>query len=149
MKIFIGSDHGGFELKEKVKSLLTKGYLVQDLGALQFDPTDNYPQYALAVATQVAQTPGSFGILFCRSGGGMVIAANKVKGIRAVAVEDERSVVHAREHNNANIISLSGDWVNPDLIELIITKFLSTPFDITSRHQLRLDQISKYENENK
>jgi len=150
MTIFLGADHGGFIIKEQIKTWLTgQGYQVQDVGADKLDESDSYPQYALAVATQVAQNPGSLGILTCHSGGGMVIAANKVKGIRAVAVEDEKSVIHAREHNNANVISLSGDWIDQNLIEPIITKFLTTPFDLTSRHQNRLNQITNYENESK
>lgn len=146
MKIYLGADHGGFELKELVKEWLSEwGYEYDDLGALSFDPEDDYPQFAFQVAQRVTTEPEAIGILACRSSAGVVIAANKVTGARAVGIVDELAAKHAREHNNANLIALAGDWLNPDQARLVIQSFLSTPFSHAERHVRRLEQISKYE----
>ena len=115
MKIFLGADHGGFQFKEVLKNWLQDcGHEVIDCGADELDPTDDYPiiaeivSRAVVAAEQENQSP--VGILICRSGGGMVIAANKIAGIRAVEVFNENSARHAKEHNNANVISLAADW---------------------------------------
>lgn len=146
MTIYLGADHGGFQLKEQIKKYLQQqGYGVEDLGANQLDPDDDYPEIAWKVATKVAKDEQNRGILLCRSGGGMVIVANKVINIRAVAVGSEEAAEHARVHNNANIISLAADWVDSDKVEIIIDKFLKTNFDDNSRHQRRIVQISHLE----
>ncbi|HEX7018345.1 MAG TPA: RpiB/LacA/LacB family sugar-phosphate isomerase [Patescibacteria group bacterium] len=149
MKIFLGADHGGYELKEKVKTWLTEwGYEYEDLGAHHLDPADDYPEFSFKVAEKVAQNSDSLGLLLCRSGGGVTIAANKVKGIRAVPVASEKEAEHARAHNNANVVSLAGDWLTDDDAQQIVKTFLDTPYTHEERHQRRLDQISKYEREN-
>lgn len=152
--IFLGSDHGGFALKEKVKSWLQEwNEPSEDLGPKSLDPEDDYPPYAFAVAEKVSASweirhewkDHDKGILFCRSSGGVVIAANKVKGIRAVACWDEKSAVHAREHNNANVIAIAGDWTDDETAKKIIRAFLSTDFSKEPRHMRRVQQIGDYE----
>ena len=121
--IYLGADHGGFVLKENIKQFLKEHDLkYEDLGNTILDMDDDYPDYAFAVGERVGKEDApskkwkdrAKGILFCRSSGGMVIAANKVKNIRAVAVYDEKGARHAREHNDANIIALSGDWISDE-----------------------------------
>lgn len=153
--IYIGSDHGGFEQKHDLIVWLEKnGYRVNDMGPELLDPKDDYPDFAFAVAqavqkankTQsVAQDPVAFGILTCRSAAGMTIAANKVAGVRAVAVTDDRSAVHAREHNNANILALSGDWLTELEMRKLTESFILTAFSSEERHVRRLEKIAQFE----
>ena len=144
--IYLGSDHGGFKLKEELKKFLEKKqYQFKDLGNTKSDKKDDYPDYAFKVAEKVASEKSSFGILLCRSSAGMVIAANKVKGVRAVSVFDVNSAKHAREHNDANIIALSGDWINKKKMFKIVDVFLTTEFSGEERHVRRLKKIQEYE----
>lgn len=145
--IYLGADHGGYQLKEQLKQWLdTWSMPYQDVGATRFDPEDDYPDYALAVAQQVAQAPQhNRGILACRSAAGMVIAANKVTGIRAVAPLTAAAAQHAREHNDANVLGLSGDWLDPATTQTLVQRWLTTPFSQAARHQRRLDKITQYE----
>lgn len=146
MKIYLGADHGGFELKEKIKGWLTEwGYEIEDLGNTVIDENDDYPDFAFKVAESVAKNPESRGILACRSAAGMVIATNKIKRIRAVAAFDVVSAKHSREHNNANVLALSGDWMDETTAREIVRVWLETPFSKEERHQRRLDKIRKYE----
>lgn len=146
MIIYLGADHGGFELKQKIKQYLEqKGYQVEDLGAFKLDPNDDYPSIAWEVATKVSADHDSRGILFCRTGAGMVVVANKAKGVRAVDVMTVEQSRLAREKNDANVISLAADWVRSDQVLLIIDTFLSTDFEQNSRHQRRVEQIKKIE----
>lgn len=145
--IYLGTDHGGYELKEQVKTWLDEwGLAYEDLGAHEYDGEDDFPQYAFAVAEKVAQSPDEhMGILACRSGGGMIIAANKVKGIRALDVQNEESAKHARDNNNANVVSLAGDWLSLDEARAVLEVVLNTEFSDKPRYQRRNDQISEYE----
>jgi ribose 5-phosphate isomerase B len=150
MTIYLGADHGGFPLKEKIKTWLDDWeYQFSDLGALQLDAQDDYPDFALAVAKQVAadraKQQDSFGILLCRSGGGMVIAANKVPGVRAVLVFSVKEAIHAKEHDDANIISLAGDWMDPEIAQASLKAFLETEFSGGERHLRRIKKITDYE----
>jgi len=143
--IYLGSDHGGFDLKQKIKSFLNElNYEYEDLGNLDYDKKDDYPDYAFKVAEKVAQGNNK-GILLCRSSGGMVIAANKVKGIKAVSVIDEKSIKHAIQHNNANIIALPADWINESKTKKILKIFLTTKFNNEKKHVRRLKKIERYE----
>jgi ribose 5-phosphate isomerase B len=147
-KIFIAADHGGFELKEKLKSWLEElRYKVRDFGAYSLVPDDDYPVFVIDLATELVSQEDSLGILLCRSGGGMVIAANKVKSIRAVAVHDKKSAIHAKADNNANIISISADWTTEDQAKEMILAFLNTDFSGSERHIRRISQIEKFENQ--
>lgn len=148
--IYLGADHGGFELKEKIKSWLAEWKLkCADLGADTLDPDDDYPEYAFRVAEKVSfeddmNSPWSKrakGILICRSAGGVVIAANKVRDVRAVSVTDIRSAKHSREQNDANVLALSGDWMNEKEAKNIVKTWLTTEFSKEDRHARRINQI--------
>lgn len=154
MQIFLGADHGGFEAKERIKEWLQESHIVSfnmdvvDLGAETLQPADDYPPIAFAVAEAVSKARDeqeSLGVLFCRSGGGMSIAANKVDGIRAVPVLSVKEAMHAREHNDAQIISVSADWLSQGEIQDIIQAFITTPASTDPRHVRRVAQITAYE----
>ncbi len=155
--IYLGSDHGGYKLKEKIKHFFDKSdYKYIDLGDKKFDKNDDYPDYAYSVAEKVGKEDDpskkwqerAKGILFCRSSGGMIIVANKVKNIRAVSVFDVKSAKHSREHNDANIIALAADWIKEKEAEKILKIWLETEFSNEKRHKRRLDKIKNYENKN-
>lgn len=143
--IFLGADHGGYKLKNQIKDWLTawsKPY--KDLGAHTLDPDDDYPQYAIAVAQAMVQgMPEDKGILLCRSGGGMIIAANRFQKIRALYVDSPEAVIHARNDNDANVIGLAADWIEEAMAKTVVELFLTTPFSGERRHQRRLSQISQ------
>lgn len=156
--IYLGADHGGFDLKEKIKKLLTGWeYQWEDLGNTVYDPEDDYPQYAFAVAQKVAEgergglvfpTPWrqrAKGILLCRSAGGVIIAANKVERVRAVTAFNARHTEHARLHNDANVLALAADWLEDYQVEEMIKMFVSTEFSGEDRHVRRLKQIESFE----
>lgn len=150
MKLFIGADHGGFKMKEEMKQwLIEEGHQVEDLGNTVLDPNDDYPQYAVAVCEKVVEAQKSqekaYGILFCRSGGGMTIAANKIDGIRAVDVFDMTSAVHARTNNDANVMSIGADWMDPREARLVIKYFIETEFLGEERHTRRINEITTEE----
>lgn len=150
MTIYLGADHGGFAYKQELAAWLTAtGYRVQDCGAETLVSTDDYPQYAAAVARAVAVDTAAHksavGFLFCRSGGGMAIAANKIAGARAVDVMDEKSAKHARNDNDANIATFAGDWLSLDQIKVLIAVFLATPASQEERHARRVEQIKALE----
>lgn len=140
-QIYIGSDHGGYELKTKLaEHLKTQGHHVVDLGAFEAAPSD-YPDIARETAEKVAENPGSFGILACGTGIGMCMAANKVKGIRAANCENDYCVKMARQHNNANILCLGGRVVGIELAKSLADAFLSTKFEEEERHVRRVGKI--------
>lgn len=145
--IYLGADHGGFALKDQLKIWLTEwGLLFADLGATTLDPEDDYPDFAFAVAQAVAKAPAEHkGILACRSAAGVIIAANKVKGIRAVAPATELAARHSREHNNTNVLGLSGDWLTLTDAQNVLRTWLQTPFSGEARHQRRIEKISQFE----
>lgn len=145
--IYLGADHGGFELKQHIIAWLDEWNMpYQDLGAHENDPNDDYPDFAFSVADAVAVNPTEHkGVLACRSAAGVVIAANKVKGVRAVAVFDEESAEHSRLHNDANVIGLSGDWLDATKAKAVLHIWLTTEFSHEERHARRLQQISSRE----
>lgn len=151
-KIYIGSDHAGFRLKEMITKWLKKNRIdYEDLGNLTYDINDDYPDYAAKVARKVARER-TFGILLCGSAEGMCIAANKIKGVRAVNPSTPLLAKLSREHNNANVICLSGggtlDPIPGQSLETatkMIKRFLDTPFSTESRHKRRVDKIVKLE----
>ncbi len=153
MHIYLGSDHGGFALKESFKAYLVKqhpDYKVEDCGAYLLDPDDDYPEFALQVAHKVVamsedQDSQVLGIVFCRSGSGVVIAANKVLGVRAVEIYNETIAAHAKSHNKANVIAFSGDYLTEAQMTAYFETFMSTPVDSSERHARRLQQITHYE----
>lgn len=146
MRIYIGADHGGYKLKEELKKYLGEiGHEVEDMGAHELDPEDDYPDFVFPVAEKVAQNPGAFGIVIGRSGNGEAIAANKVKGIRAALCWSEEIAKKAREHNDANILSLGADYIDTEKAKIIVKTFLETSFSEEERHKRRIEKISKYE----
>lgn len=150
MTIYLGADHRGFELKEKLKEWLgTKGYEVHDLGADRLRPSDDYPDFAVAVAERVAADPSNRrGVLLCGSGTGMDVAANKVPGIRASIAWNPDAAAHARAHDDVNVISIPADWTPPDAAAEIVRTFIETPFSGEERHVRRLKKIAEIEERN-
>lgn len=146
LTLVFGADHGGFlrkgELLEWVKEL---GYQVQDVGAFQLEEHDDYPKFAKAAVQAIQQRKlrgeAVLGVLVCRSGGGMTIAANRFPGIRAVSAINTEMAHHGRAHNNATILVLSGDWSNLDEMKRILQTFLDTPFSADPRHVRRVAQL--------
>jgi ribose 5-phosphate isomerase B len=145
MKIAIGSDHGGFELLQKIKEFLTeKGYEYEDLGASSIDALDDFPQYAFKIAKAVAEKKFDRAILMCGTGVGMCIAANKVKGIRAAMCNDLFTAKMSREHNDANILCMGGRVVGPILAEEIVETWLETEF-LGDKYKRRIEEVNEYE----
>lgn len=145
MTIAIGSDHRGFEAKERIKALLQAlGQTVLDRGTHSREPCD-YPDAGLAVARDVAEHRADRGILFCGTGLGMSITANKVAGVRAALCHDELTAELSRRHNNANILCLPADLVGDALMQNMVRKWLSTEFE-GGRHARRVEKIIAYEN---
>lgn len=144
-KIYIGSDHAGFFLKEKIKRWLEKHHITyQDLGNLKLNPKDDYPDYTQAVSKAVIKNK-TFGILLCGSSQGVCLAANKFKGIRAVSPFSLKESRLAREHLDANIICLSGWHTHFHKATKMIEIFLTTPFSKAPRHVRRLKKIQSFE----
>lgn len=146
MKIYLATDHAGFEFKQNLKSyLLEKGYDVEDCGAFELDPNDDYPDFIAPAVRKVAQNLGSFGIVLGKSGAGECIVANKIKGIRAVLGVSEQNVRLSREHNDANVLSLGSEIVDEQTAKQLVEIFLNTPFSNEERHVRRLEKISVLE----
>ena len=146
-KIYLGSDHAGFKLKELIKDFLkSSGYDYEDIGPAEYFPGDDYSDYAVLVANQVSRT-GSFGILICSSGVGMCITANKVKGIRAVNAYNTKIAQKSREHNDTNILCLGQDYIDIDSAKEIVKIWLATGFSPEEKHHRRVRKISSFEND--
>ena len=146
MKIHIGSDHAGLEFKGKiVEHLRAQGHTVEDHGPHVYDALDDYPVFCIPAAEATANEPGSFGIVLGGSGNGEQIAANKVEGIRAALVWSIETAKLAREHNDANVISLGGRMHDEEFCLKLVDTFLATPFTGDERHVRRIGLIGKYE----
>ncbi len=144
MKVSIGADHAGFELKEKIRKLLSEqGIEVADQGTHSAESVD-YPDYARKVAEAVAGNGNQRGILVCGSGIGMAMAANKVHGIRAAHVTSEQEARLSREHNDANVLTLGGRVLDEATALRIVQIFLNTKFE-GGRHQRRVEKIAALE----
>ncbi len=144
MKIAIGADHAGFELKEKIKQRLAQlGIEVHDQGTVSNESVD-YPDFARKVGEQVAAHQVDYGVLVCGSGIGMAIAANKVPGVRAANVTTEFEAQMSREHNDANVLAVGARILKDDEAFAIVDKWLHTPF-AGGRHQRRVDKIMALE----
>lgn len=143
MIVFIGSDHGGYDMKESIKALLEDmSVKFEDLGTHSKESCD-YPDIAQNVAYNVAKGNAK-GVLICGSGIGMSIAANKVKGIRCALCHDAYTAEYARRHNNANIIAFGGRTTGVEIAKQMVEIFLSTEFD-GGRHERRINKISELE----
>lgn len=148
MRLHIGSDHAGLELKAiLINHLTASGHEVTDHGPYTYDALDDYPLFCIPTAQAVAADSESFGIVLGGSGNGEQMAANKVKGIRAALVWSTEIAKLAREHNNANIISIGGRMHSPEVCKELIDVFIATPFSNDARHIRRINQIAKYESD--
>lgn len=146
MRVYLGSDHAGYELKVHLASYLpTQGFEVVDVGPHAFDPDDDYPVFCFHVGTRVVADPGSLGVVIGGSGNGEQIAANKVPGVRAALCWSRDIARLAREHNDANVCSLPGRFVSEEEAVEIVRVFLGTAFSDEARHVRRIGQISAYE----
>lgn len=146
MKVFLASDHAGFDLKNKIKIFLsTQNYQIEDMGDFQKQENDDYPQFIALAAEKVSQNPNHRAIVFGKSGTGEEIVANKFKNVRAVLGFNAENVRLSRQDNDTNVLSLGSQFVNPeDAIELVKI-FLETPFSNAKRHQRRVDEITDIE----
>ncbi len=142
MRVLIGADHGGFELKNQLGDLLRKdGHEVIDLGAHAYDAADDYPDFALAVARGVANGDGERGVIVCGSGVGAAVAANKVHGVRAALCHDTYSARQGVEHDDLNVLCLGGRIVGVALAEELLRAFIGAKFSGEERHQRRLQKV--------
>ena len=148
MRIHIGSDHAGLELKAiLIDHLRATGHEVTDHGPYIYDALDDYPVFCIPAAEAVAVDPESLGIVLGGSGNGEQMAANKVLGVRAALVWSNEIAKLAREHNNANVIAIGGRMHSPEVCKELIDTFIATPFSFDERHMRRIGQISDYEHE--
>lgn len=145
MKIYIGTDHAGYELKEKLKIYLGElGHEVEDKGAMIFTLDDDYPDFIQPVANAVSNDPQNFGIIFGASGQGEAMCANKTPGIRCAEYYggNLEIIKLAREHNDANILSIGARFVSLDKAKEAVKLFLETPFSNEERHARRIKKMS-------
>jgi ribose 5-phosphate isomerase B len=146
MRIHIGSDHADLELKNSLSAYLTgKGHEVKDHGPFEYDALDDYPVFCIPAAQATAAEPGSFGIVIGGSGNGEQMAANKVSGVRAALVWSLETAKLAREHNNANVISVGGRLHSIEDCQSFTDAFLATAFSGDERHIRRINQMSNFE----
>ena len=144
MRIAIGSDHRGYEVKRRIVSLLQQlGHEVQDVGTGSTDSVD-YPDFAFQVAQAVSDGRVERGILICGTGIGMCIAANKVHGVRAAPCHDSITAEMSRRHNDANVLCLSADLLGEELMERMVRLFLESEFE-GGRHARRVEKIVRFE----
>jgi ribose 5-phosphate isomerase B len=146
VRVYLGCDHAGYELKVHLASHLPAlGYQVVDAGPTEFDPDDDYPVYCLRTGARVVADPGSLGVVIGGSGNGEQIAANKVPGVRAALAWNLETARLAREHNDANVVGIGARMHTLDEATGIVSAFLSTPFSRGERHARRIAQIAEYE----
>ncbi len=146
MRVHLGSDHAGLELKDHLKSWLTEhGHEPVDHGPFVYDALDDYPVFCLRAAAGVVADPGSLGVVIGGSGNGEQIAANKVAGVRSALVWSEETAVLAREHNNANVISVGGRMHSLADMTRFVEVFLDTPFPGDERHVRRIGMLTDFE----
>ncbi len=146
MKIAIGADHGGYPIKAQVITLLESlGHQVLDLGAHEYNATDDYPDFARYVGQAIQHQQAQRGIILCGSGVGACIAANKMKGVRACVCHDIYSASQGVEHDDMNVLCLGGRIIGQALIPSLITAFASATFDTDARFVRRLEKVKAIE----
>ena len=146
MKISIGSDHGGFELKKKlIHFLQSEKHNITDVGAFQFNPNDDYPDFSLAVSNLVSDKSVEKGIILCGSGIGAVIASNKVKGVRAGLCHDTYSARQGVEHDAMNVLCIGAKIVDRSIVENILSEFLDAEFLEDDKYIRRLKKVVEIE----
>jgi len=146
MRVHIGSDHAGFELKTRlIEALRAEDHEVVDHGPVEYDPEDDYPIFCIPTAAAVVDDPGSLGIVVGGSGNGEQIAANKVRGVRSALVYDRETATLARQHNDSNVMGIGARMhTEEEAVELALL-FLSTPFSGDERHARRIALLATYE----
>ncbi len=146
MRVHLGSDHAAYELKSHLIEWLDgQGHEPVDHGPFAFDPVDDYPAFVLRAAQAVAADRDSVGIVLGGSGNGEQIAANKVRGIRAILAWNEETATLGRQHNDANVLSLGARMHSVDEVTRMVETFLVTPFSLDDRHARRVAMIAAYE----
>ncbi|MEV0156642.1 ribose-5-phosphate isomerase [Micromonospora sp. NPDC050686] len=146
MRVYLGSDHAGFELKVHLANHLAKqGYEVVDVGPHAYDADDDYPAFCLHTGDRVVRDAGSLGVVIGGSGNGEQIAANKVAGVRAALAWNIDTGQLAREHNDANVVAIGARQHTLDEATAIVEAFLATPFSGNPRHARRIAQVATYE----
>lgn len=142
MRIAVGVDHGGFNLKQALEDELAKlGHTVVDCGADSFNPTDDYPDFAQAVGNALQRGEADRGVLVCGSGVGAAIAASKMRGIRACVCHDTYSARQGVEHDDMNVLSLGARVIGDELAKELVRAFVSAQFSREERHQRRLNKV--------
>ena len=146
MRVHIGSDHAGFELKgHLIEALRAEGHELVDHGPVEYDPEDDYPIFCIPTAEAVVNDPGSLGIVVGGSGNGEQIAANKVKGVRSALVYDNDTASLGRQHNDSNVMGIGARMHTEDEAVELAKIFLSTPFSGEERHARRIALLATYE----
>ena len=146
MRVYVGSDHAGFELKQHlVEHLQQSGHDVVDVGPHQYDAEDDYPPFCLDAARKVVADPGSLGIVIGGSGNGEQIAANKVPGVRAALAWNIETAQLTRQHNDANVVGIGARMHSAEEATTIVDAFLETKFSGEERHARRLAILAEYE----
>ena len=146
MRVHIGSDHAGFELKGRlVEALQGDGHEVVDHGPVEYDPEDDYPIFCIPTAEAVVKDPGSLGIVVGGSGNGEQIAANKVQGVRSALVYDQDTASLGRQHNDANVMGIGARMHSDEEAVALARTFLATPFSGEERHARRIELLARYE----
>jgi ribose 5-phosphate isomerase B len=145
MRVYLGSDHAGYELKAHLATHLAGGYEVVDVGPHEYDPEDDYPKFCIETGERVVADPGSLGVVIGGSGNGEQIAANKVAGVRAALAWNADTARLAREHNDANIVAIGARQHSLDEATSFVDTFLATPFSQDPRHARRIAQVAEYE----
>lgn len=150
MRVYLASDHAGYELKVHLTNHLARqGYDVVDVGPHSFDPEDDYPVYCVPCGVKVVADPGSLGVVIGGSGNGEQIAANKVRGVRAALAWSVETAQLAREHNDANVVAIGARQHTLDEATAIVEAFLTTAFSGSERHTRRIGQVAAYEQSGK
>tara|TARA_B100000029_G_C17209236_1_gene827405 strand:+ start:180 stop:620 length:441 start_codon:yes stop_codon:yes gene_type:complete len=146
MKIAVAADHGGFSLREVVITILSEnGYEVEDLGAYDLDLSDDYPDFALSVASLIQSGRADRGIIICGSGIGATIVANKVTGIRAGTCHDTYSARQGVEHDDMNVICMGARVIGSEVAKEVVLAFVAATFSGEDRHMRRVEKIRKLE----
>ena len=146
MRVHLGSDHAGLELKQHLAEHLEKaGHDVVDHGPFEYDAEDDYPPYCLRAGEAVVADPGSLGVVIGGSGNGEQIAANKVKGVRSALAWSLQTATLARQHNDANVLAVGARMHTADEATTFVDAYLAEPFSGNERHARRIDQLRQYE----
>jgi ribose 5-phosphate isomerase B len=146
MRVFLGSDHAGFELKAHLlRAVADAGHEPVDCGATEYDPQDDYPPFCFEVGERTVAEPGTLGVVIGGSGNGEQIAANKVPGVRAALAWNDETARLAREHNDANVVAVGARQHTVEEATGLVLLFLATPFSQEPRHERRIGLLSDYE----